>query len=271
MELMIAQGRGLGQFRRVVSQQKLADNPAVFHLTVSPPWDVPPDTTSFASIGSFHVNNVFYRNVAQTCNAAYNMYYGGCYDCVDAEATADNAEGWINWGRIGEGPNYPGWHCPVYFNQLKRSVFTGMSPASRTMGITERVENETKTYRGIGDYGTEIRDNVIDRSACADKNQRLAGPAAIGTFNQSWVPITATTPLIFATLCEGNTIKNSAAAFDLPGSFSFAVRGTVYVNCPIAVARRGYDTALLPGAPAALSALKSTETQADLVTRPTTR
>ena len=78
------------------------------------------------------------------------------------------------------------------------------------MGITLRVENETKTYRGIGDYGTEIRDNTIDRAACPNKNQRLAGNAAIATFNQSWMKVTADTPLIFATLCEGNHIKNSS-------------------------------------------------------------
>jgi hypothetical protein len=249
LELIIAQGKGLGQFRRVVSQQKLDGDPAVIRFTVSPAWDVPPDATSLASAGCFHVNNVFFHNTARVTKSAYNMYYGGCYDCVDAEAISDNTEGWFNWGRIGEIPGTGNWHSPVYFNQLKRSTFTGKSPLSQTMGITLRVENETKTYRGIADYGTEIRDNTIDRSACPDKNQRMAGNAAIATFNQDWAPMTDKTPLIFATLCEGNTIKNSAAGFDLPGSFSFAVRGTQYENCPVDVARKGYDTALLPGAP----------------------
>ena len=115
------------------------------------------------------------------------------------------------------------------------------------MGITLRVENETKNYRGIGDYGTEIRDNTIDRAACSNKNQRLAGNAAIATFNQSWMKVTAETPLIFATLCEANRIKNSSVGFDLNGSFSFAIRGTRYENCPKAVNDRGRDTAQLPG------------------------
>ena len=97
----------------------------------------------------------------------------------------------VQLGRIGEFPRKAPWHCPVYFNQLKRSVFRGISPAYSTMGITLRVENETKNYRGIGDYGTEIRDNTIDRAACANKNQRLAGNAAIATFNQSWMKVTA--------------------------------------------------------------------------------
>jgi hypothetical protein len=249
LELIIAQGKGLGQFRRMTARQKLGGDPAVVRFTVSPAWDVVPDATSLASAGCFHVNNVFYHNAALVSKSPYNMYYGGCYDCVDAEAVSDNTEGWYNWGRIGEIPGHDGWHCPVYFDQLKRSLFTGKSPFYGTMGITLRVENETKTYRGIAEYGTEIRDNIIDRGACPDKNQRLAGNAAIATFNQSWVPVTAKTPLIFATLCEGNTIKNSAAGFDVPGSFSFAVRGTRYENCPVDVARPGYDTALLPGAP----------------------
>jgi hypothetical protein len=180
------------------------------------------------------------------------MYYGGCYDCVDAEAVSENTEGWYNWGRIGEIPGKPPWHCPVYFNQLKRSNFTGLSPTYGTMGITLRVENETKNYRGIGDYGTEIRDNTIDRAACSNKSQRLAGNAAIGTFNQSWMKLAPETPLLFATLCEGNRIRNSAAGFDLNGSFSFAIRGTIYENCPTPVNDNGRDTALLPGSPSPL-------------------
>ena len=248
MEVLVVQGKGLGQIRRMAAHRKLGGNPAVVRCTVSPPWDVLPDTTSAITAGSWHVNNVFYRNTARGSKSPYNMYYGGCYDCVDAEATSDNTEGWNNWGRIGEMPQ-GAWHCPVYFNQLRGSTFTGLSPAYKTMGITLRVENETKNYRGIGDYGTEIRDNAIDRAACSNKDQRLAGNAAIGVFNQFWIKVTRQTPLIFATLCEGNRIKNSSVGFDLNGSFSFAIRGTEYANCQKAVNDRGNDTAILPGNP----------------------
>jgi len=251
MELLVVQGKGLGQIRRMSAHQNLGGSPAVVRCTVSPPWDVPPDTTSVITAGSWHVNNVFYRNTARGSKSPYNMYYGGCYDCVDAEATSDNTEGWNNWGRIGEMAQ-GAWHNPVYFNQLKRSTFTGLAPENLSMGITLRVENETKNYRGIGDYGTEIRDNTIDRAACSNKNQRLAGNAAIATFNQSWVKLTAETPLIFATLCEGNQIKNSSVGFDLNGSYSFAIRGTSYENCPKGVNDKGHNTAILPGVPSPL-------------------
>jgi hypothetical protein len=117
------------------------------------------------------------------------------------------------------------------------------------MGITLRVENETKNYRGIADYGTEIRDNDIDRSACYNKNQRLAGNAAIATFNQSWMKVTEDTPLILGTLCEGNTIRNSAGGYDLGGPFGFAIHGTKYENCPRAVTHNGHQTAILEGSP----------------------
>jgi hypothetical protein len=115
------------------------------------------------------------------------------------------------------------------------------------MGITLRVENETVNYRGIGDYGTEIRDNTIDRAACSNKNQRLAGNAAIATFNQNWMKNPANAPLIFATLCEENTIRNSAVGFDLNKSRSFAIRGTIYENCPKPVNDNGFGTAILSG------------------------
>lgn len=249
LEAIVVQGKGLGQLRRVSPHRDLGGNPSVVRLTVSPPWDIPPDATSVISVGCWHVNNVFYKNTARTTKSPYNMYYGGCYDCVDAEAVSEGTEGWYNWGRIGEFPDGKRWHNPVYFSQLKRSRFGGASPAYATMGITLRVENETPNYRGVGDYGTEIRDNTIDRSACSDKNQRLAGNAAIATFNQNWMKDQTGRPLILATLCEGNTIKNSTVGFDLDKCFGFAIRGTTYANCPKAVVDKGFDTALLSGRP----------------------
>jgi hypothetical protein len=115
------------------------------------------------------------------------------------------------------------------------------------MGIKLRVENETKNYRGIADSGTEIRDNTIDRSACSDKPQRLAGNAAIATYKHSGMTVSSKTPLLFATLCEGNRIKNSTTGFDLNGRISFAIRDTSNENCPKAVNERGHETARLPG------------------------
>jgi hypothetical protein len=245
IELIVVQGKGLGQLRRMTAQQNLGGNPVVVRFTICPPWDVPPGTNSVVSAGSWHVNNVFYRNTARGSKSPYNMYYGGCYDCVDAEAVSQDTEGWNNWGRIGELPNGSAWHCPVYFNQLKRSTFTGVAPKYATMGLTLRVENETVNYRGIADYGTEIRDTLIDRSSCSNQSQRLAGNAAIATFNQNWMTNAANAPLIFATLCEGNTIKNSAVGFDLDKTYSFAIRGTTYENCPKPVNDHGFNTVLL--------------------------
>ncbi len=249
MEALIVQGRGLGQIRRVVAKENLGGSPATVRFTVAPAWDVPPDRSSVISTGSWHLNNVFAHNVARGSKSPYNMYYGGCYDCIDADAVSENTDGWNNWGRIGEMPNGSNWHTPIYFSQVRRSTFTGKAPPDGSMGIVLRTENETKIYRGIADYGTELRDNVIDRSACPDKQQRFGGAAAIATFNQSWMKVTPETPLIFAALSEGNLIRNSTVGFDLDGSFAFAIRGTRYQNCPKQVNDLGYNTAILAGAP----------------------
>lgn len=244
-EALLVQGRGLGQLRRTVAHRSLGGNPAVVRLTVSPPWDVAPDTSSLVTVGCWHLNHVFDHNRASASRSPYNMYYGGCFDCIDADAASENTEGWCNWGRIGESAN-ASWHTPVYFSQLRRSRFTGKAAEYGTMGITLRVENETVNYRGIADYGAELRDNTIDRSASPNRSQRLAGNAAIAAYNQNWMKTTP--PLIVATLCESNTIKNSAVGFDLNRTFAFAIRGTVYENCPKPVNDSGFDTALLPGA-----------------------
>jgi len=257
LEVLIVQGKGLGQLRRVSAVKKLGGDPEVVELTVSPAWDVAPDETSYASVGNWHLNNVFYKNVSEVSNSPYNMYYGGCYDCLDADAVSVDTEGWYNWGRIGDMPGedkkHPlfsnRWHNPVYFSQLKRSTFSGKSPTYRgrsTMGITLRVENEIKRYVGIADYGAEIRDNVIDRKDCMDVLQRLANkaPAAIATFVQRWEDTTGTEgrPALLATLCEGNTIKNSAQGFNLSRCTDFFIRGTKYENCPTPVVDEGIRT-----------------------------
>lgn len=91
-----------------------------------------------------------------------------------------------------------------------------------------------------------------------DKNQRLAGNTAVATSNQSWMKMTTNTPLIFDTLCEGNMIRNNSAGFDLKKTFSFAIRGTNYENCPKPVDDQGYDTAILPVNPDLLHSLAKT-------------
>ena len=257
LEVLIVQGKGLGQMRRVSSFEKTGGNPETVRLTVAPAWEVAPDQTSIAAIGSWHLNNVFYRNTAEISKTPYNMYYGGCYDCVDAEAVSVDTEGWYNWGRIGDlpddGKDHPNfstrWHNPVYFSQLKHSEFSGKSPWCNTMGLTIRVENEAKRYLGIGDYGTELRDNVIDRKDCQDQFQRLGNkaPAAVATFVQRWEETTGTEgkPAILATLCEGNTIKNSAQGFNLFRCTGFFIRGTTYENCPVPVVDGGIGTKII--------------------------
>ena len=264
LEVLIVQGRGLGQLRRVSAFEKLGaktdGEPETVRLTVSPAWDVEPDETSVATVGSWHLNHVFCRNVAEVSKSPYNMYYGGCYDCIDADAVSIDTEGWYNWGRIGEVPNAPGnpphfgknWHTPVYFSQLKRSTFTGKSPPYKTMGLILRVENETLRYLGVGDYGTELRDNVIDRNACADCPQRLGNnaPAAIATFVQRWEDTTGTEgrPAILAALCEGNVIKNSLQGFNLSRCTGFFIRATTYENCPTPIVDQGIGTMIVESA-----------------------
>ena len=260
LTVLVVQGKGLGQLRRVVSYEKLGGDPEVVRLNVAPAWDVVPDETSLATTGSFHVNNVFWKNTSEVANSQYNMNYGGTYDCIDADAVSIDTEGWFNWGRIGEVPNAPGnpphfgknWHTPVYFSQLRRSTFTGRSPVYRghsTMGITLRVENETLRYLGVADYGAELRDNVIDRQACMDVNQRHANnaPAAIATFVQRWEDTTGTEgrPALLATLSDGNTIKNSAQGYNLSRSTGFLIRGTTYENCPTPMVDRGIGTVVI--------------------------
>ena len=260
LEVLIVQGKGLGQLRRVSAFEKLGGNPEVVKLMVSPAWDVEPDAASVASVGQWHINNVFYKNVSEVSNSPYNMYYGGCYDCLDSDATSVDTEGWYNWGRIaeipGEDKKHPlysnRWHDPVYFSQLKRSTFTGKSALYKghsTMGITLRVENELRRYMGVADYGAEIRDNVIDRAACMDTLQRLGNkaPAAIATFVQRWEDTTGTEgkPALLATLCDGNTIKNSLQGFNLSRSTNFFIRGTTYENCPTPVVDQGIGTMVL--------------------------
>jgi len=58
----------------------------------------------------------------------------GSYDCVDADAISQDTEGWNNWAASANSQG-GAWHCPVYFNQLKRSTFTGWRRSMRRWAL----------------------------------------------------------------------------------------------------------------------------------------
>ena len=64
---LIVDGKGLGQYRRVVSHT--ADS-----FTVDQPWDVVPDTTSRFLVKVMSVENTFFRNAFRNAEGATGMY-----------------------------------------------------------------------------------------------------------------------------------------------------------------------------------------------------
>jgi len=134
-------------------------------------------------------------------------------------------------------------------------------PVSRQLMEPWASRCESRTRRRINRghrrlWNRNPRQHHRPQKRLLDENQRLAGNAAIATFNNSWMTISNDTPLLFATLCEGNTIKNSAVGFDLNESFSLPSVAPGYENCPEGHQRWRARHRNLPGNPEALKSPK---------------
>lgn len=75
--VVIARGRGLGQWRRVA-----ACDPAARELRVDRPWRVAPDATSVAVVMNGLIDTVFVNNSETDCGKGLYLYGAGAVNCV---------------------------------------------------------------------------------------------------------------------------------------------------------------------------------------------
>lgn len=109
MGVYILDGRGAGQWRRVISQEGRT-------VTIDRPWLVAPDKTSIVSISTFQGNYIMVGNDYSDSTCAIQMF-GISIGHVMARNTASRAGGFHVWG-LCYGSVQPSWYCQMIDNEI---------------------------------------------------------------------------------------------------------------------------------------------------------
>lgn len=102
--VLVLDGPGFGQYRRVVKS-------TVDTLTVSPAWDVPPDTTSYLMVNGFFAETLWIDNTEEH-TANWTGWWGNAVGNVMDGHILRDGEGIYLWGWSQDTPS------PVAFNDL---------------------------------------------------------------------------------------------------------------------------------------------------------
>lgn len=225
-QIIIVDGKGMGQMRSLISRTDNGGGSQRF--TVNRTWDVQPDNSSKIVVCSIHTGAVAEGNsVTDNVGFAY-IFWAGAYDCIFNNNTARNTEGIDLYGTFWDSGVWD-YYTPLQFCQIRRNTLTGKSAAQNYSSVCLTTDDENGTAWAPAIYGTELRENSIDRSDCSDTPGWQA-PVAAGFCSSTARRITGGTSIL-ASLYEGNTIKNSKYGISLCNRESSAViRGTTFIN-----------------------------------------
>ena len=166
--ISIIDGRGLGQYRKLVS-----GNGTTF--TIEKPWDAIPDSTSKFLVFLPAVNSVIYKNTMKTATNAI-LLYNNALDVVVADNVSDDTLGVVldvfNIGLKADDVK----HCIGFFNRFSRNTVTGSSVARRRgagIGVLYQINNGWATNSNTviyayGIYGLDIKDNYVRNTPFGD-------------------------------------------------------------------------------------------------------
>ena len=209
-EAVIVAGTGLGQHRLITGYS--SDT-----ITVSPAWNVTPDTTSQINCGYYATGIVAYNNTLQgqsdyvnrnTASAGIEPY-GGCLDFIAADNNISQVRtGIFSWD-ICENTSGAYELDPTYFN-----LYTGnnISYSTNGFGIAgpfwDSSGNSTY-YPGLGYFGNTFRRNTVNNLTYDSVN--LTGGEAAAISPTSAAPTGVTW---METVFENNTGANMRNGFD---------------------------------------------------------
>ena len=147
--VVITNGKGLGQYRRIASAQ--GDT-----ITLAEPWGVVPDATSEAAIEYGSVENVLVNNMGFDTNGTTGGLFGaGAMNTLIDGTFGRDAAGPYIWSFVfqaaGRADGLKFTVVPDYFNQIVHGRWSGKGNIFLTDGVNGRFDNrELGAYPQIG-------------------------------------------------------------------------------------------------------------------------
>lgn len=209
--VVITEGRGMGQWRRIVGND-------AHRIDVDRPWEVVPDATSRYAINSLGQHMLWLDNVTRSSRAAMQLYYN-CVDNVVAGNRSTDTQ-----GLYVKAHNTAATMMPAFFNCLHDNRVEGVSPVFGT-GIVGLLYDGVPVMQGAllptGVYGNEVRGNTVIAPASGPK---AAQPGFSQFSRASGIPIRVFSPApgpgILGTIVEGNTISGNGFIIHLAAGTS---------------------------------------------------
>ncbi len=142
----IVDGKGAGQYRRVVSND-------VRIWEVDRPWDIDPDQTSLISIVPFRGRVLFIGNELK--DGGIIQSYGTSIDCIFADNRTRQVAGFLTWARNMEGAScQPSFYCQFFDNDL-------VDGSLLALGLDKDSSGKNTPYSGPMTRCSIYRRNVI--------------------------------------------------------------------------------------------------------------
>jgi hypothetical protein len=159
--ITITDGRGLGQYRKVISL-----NSTTSEVGIDKPWDVVPDNTSKFVISVPALNNVAYKNTMKNGSKPL-LGYQNVFDNVFADNYAENTQGYniTNYYVLNGGASKSRFSIS-YFNRMVNNTTKGIAKNRNTNGVgfhfdMQLVEATNENAYAYTCYGLDIKNNYV--------------------------------------------------------------------------------------------------------------
>lgn len=255
-QIIIINGKGLGQIRKLASMTDKS-------VTVDSPWDIIPNSTSKFVLLRTNMDLTFYNNLNVDATVGI-CFYMNSYDNIIADNTGEDILAMSAAARQLD-PNLIPNIEPNYFINIKRNIMTGKSWNYGTsyIGLTMYSDSDPSMPKM---YGSEIKGNSIDRAGHEEKFDIIQKQPA-GIVMSYAYPVNVTGRGIYATLVEGNTVKNSKyGIYFAKGVSGTTLKNNTFINISdmIVYDEGALDTVVVEGVPnSAPGMLKAIELTVD--------
>ncbi len=204
MGAYILEGRGAGQWRRVVGQEGRT-------VELDQPWRIAPDATSIVSISTFQGNYLLVGNDYSDSTCAIQMF-GISIGHVIAGNTSSRAGGFHVWGLI-YGSAQPSWYCQLVDNEILEGNGI-LGPCNETPAKDSHIAAIGQMYPADPLFVSPlvrcvvIRRNRLHNNACIELVGRIADAVVEhNTVENASIGINVETTVAGELLRE-NTIEN---------------------------------------------------------------
>lgn len=217
--ISIIDGRGLGQYRKVVSL-----NETTSVVGIDKPWDVIPDNTSKFVITVPALNNIAYKNTMKNGSKPL-LFYQNTYDAVVAENYAENTQGYnITNYYVLSGGTIKSRFASSYFNRMVNNVIIGVANNRRTGGLgyhfdMQLVEAPGENAYAYTCYGMDIKNNSVKSVLPAPDPLTRETPPINGIYLGSYIRAgQGSRNAIKGATIENNLIRNSDRGISIGGT-----------------------------------------------------